>query len=83
MDDAQTTWLSTAEASKRLGIGLRTLYRLIDEGQLPAYKIGRVIRLREHEVEEFIAGSRIRPGELEHLYPEPKTATSHKDANGT
>jgi excisionase family DNA binding protein len=68
----EITWLSTAEASKRLGIGLRTLYRLIDEGQLPAYKFGRVIRLQEAEVEEFIDRARIKPGELEHLYPDGK-----------
>lgn len=69
------TWLSTAEASKRLGIGLRTLYRLIDEGQLPAYKFGRVIRLQEREVEEFIQRARIKPGELEHLYPDGRHAS--------
>lgn len=83
MESEQTAWMSTAEASRRLGIGLRTLYRLIDEGQLLAYKIGRVIRLRQHEVEEFITGSRIQPGQLEHLYPEPKSTTSSTDSNDT
>lgn len=68
-------WLSTAEVSKRLGIGLRTLYRLIDEGQLPAYKFGRVIRLQQREVEEFIERARIKPGDLEHLYPDGRHAS--------
>ena len=62
-------WLSTKEAARRLGITPRTLYRLIDEGQLPAYKFGRVIRLQQAEVDDFIAQARIQPGELEHLYP--------------
>jgi excisionase family DNA binding protein len=62
-------WLSTAEAARRLGITARTLYRFIDEGQVPAYKFGRVIRLRESEVDAFIEASRIQPGALEHLYP--------------
>lgn len=66
---SQIEWLSTKEAARRLGITPRTLYRLIDEGQLPAYKFGRVIRLQEHEVDEFIGQARIQPGELEHLYP--------------
>lgn len=66
---SQIEWLSTKEAARRLGITPRTLYRLIDEGQLPAYKFGRVIRLQEREVDEFIASARIQPGELEHLYP--------------
>ena len=46
-------WMSTAEVATLLGITLRTLYRLIDEGELPAYKMGRLIRLRTAEVEAY------------------------------
>ena len=56
-------WLSTKEASERLGITLRSLYRFIDEGDLVAYKFGRVIRIQEADVERFIEASRIAPGE--------------------
>ncbi|HEX3946341.1 MAG TPA: helix-turn-helix domain-containing protein [Acidimicrobiales bacterium] len=62
-------WISTKEASHRLGVTLRSLYRFIDEGELPAYKFGRVIRLKEDDVERYIEVCRIAPGELEHLYP--------------
>jgi excisionase family DNA binding protein len=65
-------WLSTKQASERLGITLRSLYRFIDEGDLVAYKFGRVIRIQEADVERFIEASRITPGSLEHLYPEVK-----------
>lgn len=65
-------WLGTKEASERLGITLRTLYRLIDEGQIPAYKFGRVIRLQSADVENFVSAARIEPGTLEHLYPDTK-----------
>jgi excisionase family DNA binding protein len=71
--------LSTAEAAARLGITPRTLYRFIDEGQLPAYRFGRVIRLQQTEVDEFIVRSRIQPGSLEHLYPEVASSTSETD----
>ena len=64
-------WMNTREASEHLGVTLRTLYRFINEGQLDAYKFGRVIRLKEADVESFIEASRIAPGALEHLYPEP------------
>ncbi len=67
-----TRWLSTREASERLGVTLRTLYRFIDEGQLAAYKFGRVIRLKDSDLDAFIESSRIEPGTLEHLYPESK-----------
>lgn len=65
-------WMGTREACERLGVTLRTLYRFIDEGQLPAYKMGRVIRLQASDVDKFIERMRIAPGSLEHLYPEPK-----------
>ena len=68
LDDVQ--WMSTAEAARRLGITPRTLYRFIDEGQLPAYRFGRVIHLKRTEVDSFIENCRIEPGTLEHLYPE-------------
>ena len=59
-----------AEAAKHLGITPRTLYRFIDEGQIPGYRFGRVIRLKQQDVDAFIESSRIAPGTLEHLYPE-------------
>lgn len=62
--------MSTKEAAAALGLTPRTLYRLIDEGQLPAYRFGRVIRLKQTEVDAFVDNSRIEPGTLEHLYPE-------------
>ena len=64
----QIEWLSTAEASRRLGINTRTLYRLIDGGEINAYKFGRVIRLQATDVERFIESAKVQPGTLEHLY---------------
>ncbi len=71
MGDSEVIWLSTAGAAERIGITPRTLYRFIDQGEVPAYRFGRVIRLKQTEVDDFIEGSRIAPGTLEHLYPEP------------
>ncbi len=68
----QIRWLSTKEASELLGVTLRSLYRFIDEGDLVAYKFGRVIRIQQSDVERFIQASRIAPGSLDHLYPEIK-----------
>ena len=70
-------WLSTKEASSRLGVTLRSLYRFIDEGELHAYRFGRVIRLQESDLDRFIESRRIEPGALEHLYPARKGAVSH------
>ena len=68
--DEPIRWFSTAEAANRLGITPRTLYRFIDEGQLAAYRFGRVIRLKATDVDTFIETCRIEPGTLEHLYPD-------------
>jgi excisionase family DNA binding protein len=65
-------WMGTRDACERLGVTLRTLYRFIDEGQLPAYKMGRVIRVQEADIDGFIERMRIVPGTLDHLYPEPR-----------
>jgi excisionase family DNA binding protein len=70
----EIAWLSTNEAAARLGVSLRTLYKFIDEGNVPAYKFGRVIRLKLDEVDSFINSARIAPGTLEHLYPESKAS---------
>jgi excisionase family DNA binding protein len=64
------TWLNSKRAAGRLGITVRTLYRLIDEDQVPGYRMGRVIRLKQHEVDAFAETTRIRPGDLSHLYQE-------------
>lgn len=75
-DSGPIRWISTKEAASRLGVTLRTLYRFIDEGQIAAYQFGRVIRLKESDVGSFIESSRIAPGSLKHLYPEPRSETS-------
>jgi len=62
-------WIGTTEAAKYLGVVPRTLYRLIDEGALPAYKLGRVLRVRVADLEAFLETTRVQPGELRHLYP--------------
>lgn len=79
----EISWLNTAESAARLGITPRTLYRFIDEGKLPAYRFGRVIRLKAADVDAFIESCRIEPGSLEHLYPDTTTDTSSTEATRT
>ena len=75
----RVTWLSTKEAAARLGVTLRSLYRFIDEGDLAAYKFGRVIRLKEADVDRYIESCRIEPGDLEHLHPPRKAGEAGED----
>lgn len=73
------SWLSTPAAAERLGITPRTLYRFIDEGQLPAYKFGRVIRLKQTDVDIYIDSCRVEPGSMSHLYPETVGGVGSED----
>jgi excisionase family DNA binding protein len=75
-------WMSTKEAAEHLGVTLRSLYRFIDEGTLAAYRFGRVIRLKQDDVDRFIEQCRIEPGSLEHLYPDLKGSTARPTVVG-
>lgn len=83
MEANDITWLSTREAARRLGLTARTLYRLIDNGELPAYRFGRVIRLQAAEVDAFIEQARIAPGTLEHLYADGGSDSDGPDRSQT
>lgn len=61
---ADIDWLNTNQAAELLGLTPRTLYRLIDAGDLTAYRFGRVIRLKHTDIDNFIESCRIVPGSL-------------------
>lgn len=46
-------WISPVQAARRLKVSVRDVYRLIDAGTLPAYRIDDRIRLLAHEVDEL------------------------------
>ena len=68
--DGAVEWLSTRDAATRLGVTPPTLYRFIDDGGLPAYRMGRVIRLKAADVAAFDTTCRIQPRSLSHLVPD-------------
>lgn len=52
--DDRYRWMTCVAAARRLGVSLRWLYRAIDRGDLPGYRIDGQIRVRRHEVERFL-----------------------------
>lgn len=66
----QIEWRGTKQAAAYLGVTPRTLYRLIDQGEIPGYYMGRVIRVQQEDLEAFLGRARITPGSLAHLYPD-------------
>jgi excisionase family DNA binding protein len=63
--------MGTADVMQALGIRFRTVYAMIDDHGLRAYRIGRVIRVRRADLEQWIERQRITAGELAHLHPGP------------
>ena len=61
--------MSVKDVMAELGVGQRTVYGLIDDDGLPAYKIGRVIRIRRADFDAWLERQRIEPGGLHHLHP--------------
>lgn len=51
--------LTIQEVMKILGISRVTLYTIIKEGKIPAYKIGHNYRILESELEKYINQNRI------------------------
>ena len=59
-------WFGVPALAKQLGVTIPTLYRILDSGELPAYKIGRVIRIQRVDVEAFQERTKGKRGELRH-----------------
>ena len=60
MRSPSSDWLTVKQACRRLKVSRTTLFRMIDQGELPAYKIGWMIRLRVADVEAY---EREHPGD--------------------
>lgn len=48
--------------SEYLGVGMRTVNEFLDQGLIPAYKLGRVIRMKRADLDAFLEANRIEPG---------------------
>ena len=70
MTPQNVEWLNTKSAAAMLGITPRTLYKLVDQGQVPGYRMGRVLRFKRSDIDEATENFRIKPGSLPHLYQE-------------
>jgi excisionase family DNA binding protein len=51
----KSQFLTVAEVARILRISNMTVYRLISAGQLPAVRVGKSYRLREEDVDRYLA----------------------------
>lgn len=52
-------FISPQELKDILGVSILTVYRLIDSGTLPAYKIRKVLRFHKDDVVSYLNSQRI------------------------
>jgi len=48
-------YLTVEDVAKRFGINVTTVYRLVQQGKLPAFKIGNQWRVSETRLDEWVA----------------------------
>ncbi len=48
-------YLTVAEVARMLRVSNMTVYRLVNAGELPALRIGKSYRLREEDVDKYLA----------------------------
>jgi excisionase family DNA binding protein len=56
------TFLTTEEVLEYLQVNLRTVYRLIKAGKIPAVRVGRQWRFRRHDIDAWLDSQRPRSG---------------------
>src|SRR5689334_11442415 len=54
------TFLTTEEVLEYLQVNLRTVYRLIKAGKIPAVRVGRQWRFRKRDIDAWLDGQRLR-----------------------
>src|SRR5581483_6315305 len=69
------TFLTTEEVLEYLQVNLRTVYRLIKAGKIPAVRVGRQWRFRKRDIDAWLDSQRLRGGRPAAAAP-AATATS-------
>jgi excisionase family DNA binding protein len=54
-EGAQARFMTVGEVASVLRVSTMTVYRLINSGDLPAVRIGRSLRLRSEDLDQYLA----------------------------
>src|SRR6202049_4970735 len=77
MDD---TFLTTEEVRAYLQLNLRTVYRLIKAGKIPAVRVGRQWRFRKRDIDAWLDSQRPRSSRGAAAAAAPAAATAPRPA---
>ena len=59
---AKSNFVTVGEVARQLRVSNMTVYRLISAGELPAVRVGKSYRLREEDVDAYLAASYTQAG---------------------
>jgi excisionase family DNA binding protein len=54
-------WLTTNEVSKLIGIGPKTVVRMVERGELTGYRVASRWRFKRHDIEAYLEAHRYGP----------------------
>ena len=52
---SEQSYLTIEDVAQRFGVNVTTVYRLVQQGKLPAFKVGNQWRFSETRLEEWVA----------------------------
>jgi len=59
---SQTRFVTVSEVASLLRVSNLTVYRLVQAGALPAVRVGRSYRIREEDVDRYLANQYTQAG---------------------
>jgi excisionase family DNA binding protein len=54
-NESESRFVTVAEVAEQLRVSNMTVYRLIQSGQMAAVRVGRSYRIRERDVDRYLA----------------------------
>jgi excisionase family DNA binding protein len=73
----EESFLTTEEVLEYLQVNLRTVYRLIKAGKIPAVRVGRQWRFRKRDIDTWLENQRTRSGRTAPMaVPQPRPSAS-------
>jgi excisionase family DNA binding protein len=77
------TFLTTEEVLEYLQVNLRTVYRLIKAGKIPAVRVGRQWRFRKRDIDAWLDSQRPRGAAVRAAIPTHAQASTPRSAAGS
>jgi excisionase family DNA binding protein len=71
--------LTVKIAAERISVSVQTVYRLIETGELPHYRVGNAIRIAEHHIRDFLAAHEERGGKRDKKNRTPRPRLRYLD----